>query len=102
MTIPYQGHIEDATGDLVSAGHSVAKVKAGHTVRTDVPFPGKVRGVEGNANMHRWNGSAWVEVTNIARPKKTPEFQDVVLRSPDGSRWLMQIDNNGTVTYTKQ
>ena len=62
------GVIETATGDLLRAGfcdcfETDGSFNAGtETCRSDVPFPSKIKGDPDEANMHRWNGSAWVEV----------------------------------------
>ncbi len=64
------GVIETASGDLLRAGFSTFVAGEGESLRSDVPQPAKVRGDTDEANMHRWNGSAWVEVTNVlAAPK---------------------------------
>lgn len=60
------GVIETATGDLLRAGSSDfendGSFDAGtETYKTDVPVPAKIKFGD-DANMHRWNGSAWVEV----------------------------------------
>ena len=67
MTHTHNGVIETATGDLLRAGYcdftTDGSFDSGtETERTDVPHPSKVRGQEDYANMHRWNGTAWVEV----------------------------------------
>ena len=69
----HNGVIETASGDLLRAGWGVdfndAAFDPGtQSIRTDVPFPGHLKG-GGNANMHRWNGAAWVEVPNVTVPK---------------------------------
>lgn len=59
MTIPYQGHVEDATGDLVSVGYSVAKARAGHSIRTDMPNPAVVRNPGATGQFDHWTGAIW-------------------------------------------
>jgi len=61
----YSAIYEDSTGDLLRVGYSALTAGTGETLRADCPFPGKVRDDASHANMHRWNGSAWVEVTNV-------------------------------------
>lgn len=61
------GVIETSTGDLIRAGfcdfENDDQFDSGtESYRTDVPFPFKIRGDVTEANMHRWNGSSWVEV----------------------------------------
>ncbi len=61
------GVIETSTGDLLKAGfcdfvNDGSFDATTQTHRTDVPHPGKVRGDTEWEQMHRWNGSAWVEV----------------------------------------
>lgn len=60
----HNGIIETATGDLLEAGFVNYTAGAGESVRTDVPEPAKVRGNFEFSTFHRWNGSAWEEVTN--------------------------------------
>ncbi len=64
----YGGVYETSSGDLLRAGYSDfpndGAFNAGtETYRTDVPFPSKIKGDEDESNMHRWNGSTWVEVS---------------------------------------
>ena len=64
----HRGVIETSTGDLLRAGYcdfvNDGSFNSGtETQRTDAPHPAKARGDERYANMHRWNGSAWIEVT---------------------------------------
>lgn len=63
--------IETSSGDLLRAGYedfinSVGYDSGTESFRTDLPaeLQGLTRGARGNANKLRWNGSAWVEVTN--------------------------------------
>lgn len=60
------GIYETATGDLLSASTGPMTAGAGETLRSDAPDPAKVRGDTDETNMHRWNGSAWVEVAQPA------------------------------------
>jgi len=62
--IVYQGVIEDATGDLLRCGYIDFTADGmfdedTESVRTDVPFPGKIRGDIREAQMHRWGGASW-------------------------------------------
>lgn len=69
------GIIETASGDLLRSSFGAVTAGAGETERNDVPHPSKVRGDSEEANMHRWNGSAWVEVAQpatIIRPQRIP------------------------------
>jgi len=57
-----------ATGDLLrSARIALPFNVVTEATRSDVPTPALRRGDRSNANMHRWNGSAWV---TVARPKR--------------------------------
>jgi hypothetical protein len=64
------GVIETATGDLLRWGFGDFATDGAfnsetETIRTDAPEPSKARGQHGEAQMHRWNGSAW---TLVAQP----------------------------------
>ena len=69
MSATINGVIETSSGDLLKAGYCNWSVD-GHfdggtqTYRTDVPCPPKVKGLKGFTVWHRWNGSAWVEVSS--------------------------------------
>ena len=59
--------IQTTTGDLLRAGfcdftNDGSFDGATETERADVPYPVKVKGAEGETEMHRWNGSAWILV----------------------------------------
>jgi len=59
--------IETSSGDLLRAGfadfENDGSFDSGtESYRTDCPHPGLIKGQSGESNMHRWNGSAWVEV----------------------------------------
>jgi len=61
------GVIEIATGDLLRGGfcdfENDGSFDSGtESYKTDIPHPCFVRGQEDEAQMHRWNGSAWVLV----------------------------------------
>jgi len=63
----HNGVYENATGDLLRCGYCDFENDGSfdsenETQRTDVPFPGKIRGNDLETMMHRWNGSSWVEV----------------------------------------
>lgn len=63
----HHGVYETSSGDLLRCGYcdfsDDGSFDSGtETQRTDVPFPGKVRGDTEEDKMHRWNGSSWVEV----------------------------------------
>lgn len=63
----YNGVYETATGDLLRAGFTDfvndGSFDSGtETNRSDLPFPGKAKGSIHHDKMHRWNGSAWIEV----------------------------------------
>jgi hypothetical protein len=62
------GVIQKSTGNLIRAGfcdfeNDGSFDASTEAQRTDVPFPGKVRGEKDETQMHRWNGSAWVLVS---------------------------------------
>jgi len=62
------GVIETATGDLLRAGFSDFENDgsfdgATETFVTNVPSPFYIRGNGNNGVYHRWNGSAWIEVS---------------------------------------
>ncbi len=83
------GVIETATGDLLRAGFSDflndGSFNAGtESYRTDVPFPGKVR-YGGDANMHRWSGSEWVEVTAPPPIPHGEAWQEIPSGTIDGA-----------------
>ena len=66
------GVIEIATGDLLRAGFcdfssDGAFDSSKEECRTDVPFPAVSRG---SGSWHRWNGSAWVVVSDLTVSKK--------------------------------
>jgi len=59
--------IETSSGDLLRAGFTDFSGdgsfdSGSEEYRVDCPHPAKRRGQPGESNMHRWNGSAWVEV----------------------------------------
>ena len=61
-----KGIIETTSGDLCRAGfcdfeNDGSYDNAVESYRTDVPFPAKVRGDRDETEMHRWNGSSWIE-----------------------------------------
>ena len=61
----HYGVYETSTGDLLRAGYcdfsADGNFDAGsETMRNDCPQPAKTRGETDQAQMHRWNGSAWV------------------------------------------
>lgn len=63
----YNGVIETVTGDLLRCGFCDFQDDgsfdaATESYKTDIPFPGKVRGDDEEPMMHRWTGSAWTEV----------------------------------------
>jgi hypothetical protein len=65
--VTQNGVIETSTGDLLRAGfcdfqNDGSFDSATQSYRTDVPVPALARGHVGETQMHRWNGSAWVEV----------------------------------------
>lgn len=66
MATPHGGVIETSSGDLLRAGYcdfeNDGKLSGSETSRTDVPHPPHIRGGEGLAQMHRWDGAAWVLV----------------------------------------
>ena len=73
---------ETATGDLLRAGfcdflNDGSFDAATETYRTDVPEPAKVRYHTGLATMHRWNGSAWVEITQPT-PPVIPGYRELI------------------------
>jgi len=62
------GVIETATGDLIRAGFSDWENDGdfdsdNESYRTDVPCPFYVKGKQDLDKFHRWNGSAWVEIS---------------------------------------
>jgi len=62
------GVIQTATGDLLRAGfcdfeNDGAFDSGTETYRTDIPIPSKIKGDTENSVFHRWNGSAWVEIS---------------------------------------
>lgn len=71
------GKIETASGHLIAAGVGVdfendgAFDPATETVRTDVPFPAKVRYQIGETLMNRWSGTTW---ELIAQPPPEPDI----------------------------
>ncbi len=77
------GVYETATGDLLRVGIGVDFVNDGsfdssnETQRTDVPIPAKLRGDTKYGNMHRWNGSAWVQVTQALVPIASDYISDM-------------------------
>ena len=87
------GVIETVTGILLRAGFSDFVAGAGEALRSDVPVPAQTRHQEGQTQMHRWNGTAWVLTTNPAAPLET----SILLQSPDGSRWRIKVNNAGAV-----
>ena len=63
----HNGVIETATGDLLRAGYCDFATDGSfssptETQRTDCPHPAKVKGQEDETQMHRWNGTDWIEV----------------------------------------
>lgn len=71
--IAFSGVIETATGELLRAGYCDFSADGSfdggtEAIRTDVPYPPKVRreGVAGN--MDKWDGAAWVEVAQPPAP----------------------------------
>ena len=62
------GIYETSSGDLLRAGFSALTAGGGETLRTDVPHPAKRRYAANETQMHRWNGSTWVLVTNPTKP----------------------------------
>lgn len=73
------GVYETSSGDLLRAGFSDFEndgaFDAGtESYRTDVPSPALARREGAAGNMHRWNGSAWVEVAQPAGRSKTFQF----------------------------
>lgn len=66
------GVIETATGDLLRAGFcdfssDGAFDPSRESVRADVPFPATARG---GVAWHRWNGNAWIVVSDLLVAKK--------------------------------
>ena len=63
------GVIEIATGDLLRAGYcdfdDDAFLPILQSIRTDVPEVPQRRGDPFLTTMHRWDGSAWI---NVAQP----------------------------------
>jgi len=64
----YNCIIDTATGDLLRAGfcdfiNDGSFDSGNETGRSDSPFPAKIKGAPRNDKFHRWNGSAWVEIS---------------------------------------
>lgn len=68
------GIYETSSGDLLRAGFSTLVAGAGETLRTDVPSPAKIRWSKKFAKFHRWNSSAWVEITQPTTDIRTASF----------------------------
>ncbi len=61
------GVIETASGDLLRSGfcdfeHDGSFEPSTETHMSNVPFPSKCKGDEGETKMDRWNGLEWIEV----------------------------------------
>ena len=68
MPTTKNGVIITSTGDLLRAGFSDFQNdgtfdSGTESYRTDVPMGAKTKGNPDNADFHRWNGSAWVLIT---------------------------------------
>ena len=87
------GVYETATGDLLRAGFSTFTAGAGETLRSDVPEPPLRRRYGTSGNMHRWNGSAWVEVAQPPHQRSQDQLFD-----ENGDGWFLQVDSAGTLS----
>ena len=75
--------IDTATGVLKRAGfcdflNDGSFDATTETYFTDVPGPAMVKGSSFNTNMHKWDGSAWVEVTNVINKSRELIYSEIL------------------------
>lgn len=76
------GIIETATGDLLRAGFTTFVAAEGETVRSDVPFPSKIRKPGAPGEFHRShgsNGTAWILIDQPIDPDAVEKEEFIVL-----------------------
>jgi len=98
------GVIETSSGDLLRAGYSDflndGSFDSGtETYKTDVPIPAKVKYQSGETQMNRWNGSAWVLVSQpTVQPETISGSGTIVIDCQNKSSKHVHVTATGTLT----